>query len=75
MTECHFEFVPIDCVECGSPSEEMGTCRDIAYCPPCRARMDREETLGNVSAKEQSEHYIFIAETTPYIGTTEEEKD
>lgn len=67
-TECHFELVPLDCVDCGGVTGQMGTCADVAYCPPC----ERYLAGLNNDPKDTARQNITLAEITPYIGTSEE---
>lgn len=38
--ECAFEpdIVEIHCVQCGRPTGETGTCRDVGFCAACRRK-------------------------------------
>jgi hypothetical protein len=70
VNECHFEIVPLDCIDCGGLTTELGTCRDIVQCPACRA-----VCVENTSKYATHQMHITLNEVTPYIGTTEEMND
>ena len=66
--ECHFELVPLDCIECGAVTGRMGTCADVVHCPRCEI----EFAMLNNDSLDTAQINVILAEHTPYIGTSEE---
>ena len=54
VEECAFEpeSSEIRCVDCGKPTGEMGTCRDVGFCVECRAKYVESDEVGQVAFSE-----------------------